>query len=68
VPAWQGEVQLRGLQPVRARQAEKQLVRGLQRPCPHGKLKRSCVDCKGCPHGKLKSSCADCNPLPSWQA
>jgi hypothetical protein len=51
--------------------------------CSHGKLKDSCVDCKGCPHGKLKRNCADCTgcphgkaekqvrglqPLPAWQA
>jgi hypothetical protein len=35
--------------------------------CSHGKLKDSCVDCKGCPHGKLKRNCADCNALPARQ-
>ena len=49
-------------QAVLAWQGER-LLRGLQ-PCPHGKLKSKCADCKPCPHGKRKDRCADCNPCP----
>ena len=37
-------------------------------PCPHGKVKRFCVDCNPCPHGKLKYTCAACKSARTGQA
>ena len=32
--------------------------------CPHGKLRRSCAQCRGCPHGKWAYNCPQCSVCP----
>ena len=32
--------------------------------CPHGKLRRSCAQCRGCPHGKRAHNCPQCSACP----
>ncbi|CAJ1340298.1 unnamed protein product, partial [Effrenium voratum] len=32
--------------------------------CPHGKLRRSCAQCRGCPHGKWAHNCPQCSACP----
>ncbi|CAJ1409177.1 unnamed protein product [Effrenium voratum] len=34
------------------------------RGCPHGKWRQNCPQCSGCPHGKVKSKCSECQPCP----
>ena len=59
------------LQPRRAGHMGKKkqaTMRDVHCPCPHGRVKYSCADCKPCPHGKLEIQLHGLQPLPAWQA
>ena len=36
-------------------------------PCPHGKVKGSCVACNPCSHGRLKYTCTACKTARAGQ-
>ena len=38
------------------------------RGCPHGKRPEHCQQCSACPHGKVKRNCSECKPCPHGKA